>query len=268
MLIEDTLFGCIDKIQTAIERLKSFEPMALEANQDGYWLAFSGGKDSIVIHDLAVKAGIKFKTHFNVTTVDAPEVLRFIKANYSDAIWHYPNMTMWQAIHKSLKPPTRLYRYCCELLKESTGIGYIVTGIRWQESFKRSKRKMFEPCFKNKRKFYLNPIIDWSTADVWNYIKSNNLPYPSLYDEGFNRIGCIGCPMAGKKRIKQFKRWPHFKKMYIEAFDKCVEARKLAGKDNHSKYAIAWTSGQAMFDWWMQEPDTKDEDPECFKLEN
>lgn len=268
MLIENTLFGVQDKVQTSIERMKCFETMAIEANPDGYWLAFSGGKDSIVIHDLAVKAGVKFKTHFNVTTVDAPEVLRFIKANYPDAIWHYPELTMWQLIVKNLMPPTRLARYCCRYLKEGNGMGYIITGVRWGESLKRSKRKMFEPCFKDKRKFFVNPIIDWTEADVWNYIRANKLKYPCLYDEGFKRIGCIGCPMANKGRINEFKRYPHFKKMYLKAFEKCVESRKNTGRSDNETYAINWTSGQAMFDWWMQEPVTKEEDPECFKLEN
>lgn len=266
MLIENTLFGIKNKVEIAIERFKTFEEKALSMSEDGYYLAFSGGKDSIVIHDLALKSGVKFKAHFNVTTVDAPEVLRFIKTNYPAAKWHYPKLSMWLLIPKNLIPPTRLARYCCEYLKEGNGQGVIITGVRWKESLKRSKRKMFEACFKDKRKFYLNPIIDWTEKDVWEYIKGNGLKYPSLYDEGFKRIGCIGCPMAGKNREKEFIRWPHFKKMYLKAFDRCVQERKNKGKTIMDKYATKWSSGQAMFDWWMEEKH-ENNDQQCFMLE-
>ena len=72
-LIENTLFGVENKIDKSIMRLKKFEP------QDGYWLAFSGGKDSIVILDLAKKAGVKFEAHFNLTSVDPKEVIQLTK---------------------------------------------------------------------------------------------------------------------------------------------------------------------------------------------
>lgn len=266
MLIENTLFGIKNKVEIAIERFKTFEEKALSMSEDGYYLAFSGGKDSIVIHDLALKSGVKFKAHFNVTTVDPPELLRFIKINYQAVEWHHPELTMWQLIVKKLMPPTRLARYCCAYLKERSGGGIVVTGVRCKESFKRSKRKMFEACFKDNRKFYLNPIIDWTEKEVWEYIRANNIPYPSLYDEGFKRIGCIGRPMAGKNREKEFIRWPHFKKMYLKAFARCVQERKNKDKTIMDKYATKWSSGQAMFDWWMKEKH-ENNDQQCFMLE-
>ncbi len=164
--------------------------------------------------------------------------------------------------------PTRTARYCCEYLKEHGGDGRtVVTGVRWAESVKRSKRKMYEACFKSSRTFYLNTIIDWSDADVWEYIKENNMPYCQLYEEGFKRIGCVGCPNTGKKRIKDFERWPFFKKMYLRAFEKCVESRKQKGLVNTSNYAD-WDSAQAMFDWWMSDTHVKDNDDQgCFNFE-
>ena len=121
----DTLWG--NRVDTAIKRLRSFEP------PEGYFLAFSGGKDSQVIYHLALESGVKFETHYSVTTVDPPELLRFIKKNYPDVIWDRPNKTMWQLIVENAMPPTRRIRYCCRELKEDKGEGRIVvTGIRWQ----------------------------------------------------------------------------------------------------------------------------------------
>ena len=67
MLIEQTLWGTIDKVQVAIDRIKTFEP------PEGYYVAFSGGKDSVVILDLVKRSGVKFDAHYNITGIDAPE---------------------------------------------------------------------------------------------------------------------------------------------------------------------------------------------------
>lgn len=61
------------KVETAIERIKTFEP------PEGYFLAFSGGKDSVVIKALADMAGVKYDAHYNITSVDPPELVRFVK---------------------------------------------------------------------------------------------------------------------------------------------------------------------------------------------
>ena len=131
-LVEDTLFGHEDKVQKAIDRLKAFEP------PEGYYLAFSGGKDSQTIYHLAKMAGVKFDAHYSVTTVDPPELMRFVRKEYPDVIWerHYWNdgkpehyfpdgrpkqITMWNLIADNTIPPTRQTRYCCSQLKETGG---------------------------------------------------------------------------------------------------------------------------------------------------
>lgn len=87
-LIEYDLFGQKrDKVQTAIDRLRAFEP------KDGYFLAFSGGKDSQCIYHLAKMAGVKFDAHYHVTSVDPPELVQFIKAQYPDV---HRDMTITQ----------------------------------------------------------------------------------------------------------------------------------------------------------------------------
>ena len=82
-LVEDNLFGHVDKVQIAIDRLKAFEP------KEGYYLAFSGGKDSQCIYHLDKMAGVKFDAHYSVTTVDPPELMRFIREQYPDVEWEY-----------------------------------------------------------------------------------------------------------------------------------------------------------------------------------
>ena len=138
-LIEHTLFNTIDKVQTAIERLRAFEP-----KDRPYWLAFSGGKDSCVILELAKMAGVKFEAHYNVTSVDPPELVRFVKKVHPEVSFDIPHdkngkpISMWSLLKERATPPTRIMRYCCEKLKESAGTGTVtITGVRWAESANR-----------------------------------------------------------------------------------------------------------------------------------
>lgn len=276
MLIENTLFGVRDKVKIAIDRLQAFEP------PEGYYLAFSGGKDSQCIYHLAVEAGVKFDAHYNLTTADPPELVWFIKKNYPDVSRDRPKETMWQLIPRKLMPPTRLARYCCQELKEGGGEGRIVvTGVRWAESVRRKQtrgiaevlgkskktnyillndneqeRMMFENCTK-KGKRIVNPIIDWEDEDVWEYIHTRNIEYCKLYDEGFKRLGCIGCPMAGKDGIlHQFERWPKFKQAYMRAFQRMLDTRKTKGLENN------WETPEDVFNWWVYGQNRKDKEIE------
>lgn len=137
MIHQINMYG-LDKVQTAIKRLQSFEP------PEGYYLAFSGGKDSVVIKALADMAGVKYTAHYNLTSVDHPELVKFIKREHSDVIIDRPKdkngnqLTMWNIIPSEGYPPTRLARYCCKHLKESNGHGhFVITGVRWAESTRR-----------------------------------------------------------------------------------------------------------------------------------
>ena len=257
-LIERTLYGTINKPETAIERIKAFEEQALSMHPDGYYVAFGGGKDSETTLDLVRKSGVKHTVHFHITTVDPPELIRFIRKHYPGITWERPAKTMWQLIVEKMSPPTRIIRYCCEALKEGGGDGrMVITGIRWAESVKRAKRRMVESCQRKKNKMFLHPIIDWKDEDVWEYIKSYNLPYCELYDQGFKRIGCIGCPMSGDARYKEFARWPKYEKLYRRSFAAAAAANRAAlgieygGKGRLAK--LRWTDGDDMFRWWMNE---------------
>lgn len=102
----------------------------------------------------------------------------------------------------------------------------------------------------------VNPIYDWTDTDIWDYIRQVNLETNPLYQRGYTRVGCIGCPMATYKQvIKEFSEYPTYKQAYINAFDKMLEIRKAAGKDDISGKDgyNKWTDGKAVFDWWIEE---------------
>lgn len=267
MLVEETLFGRRDKVQVAIDRLRTFEPT------EGYYLAFSGGKDSQTVYHLCREAGVKFDAHYSLTTVDPPEVIYFMREYYPDVTVEYPGITMWDLIVKKGMPPTRIVRYCCDVLKERGGQGrFVITGVRWAESSRRKNewgvlelnshssarvklmndndeaRRLLESCVM-KSMHTLNPIIDWLEEDVWEYLNTRGVPHCCLYDEGYSRIGCIGCPLAGAKQMrKEFARYPKYEQAYLRAFDRMLQARI----DNGKPYK-KWRCGQDVMDWWLSE---------------
>lgn len=239
MLIERTLFGERDKVQIAIERLKAHEP------EEGYYLAFSGGKDSIVIHRLAEIAGVRFDAHYAITTVDPPELVHFIRRQYPSVERRRPVMSMWELMVKYGFPPIRRTRYCCRELKETGGHGrVVVTGVRWAESVRRAKRQMTEACYRDGTRTFLHPVIDWTTDDVWEFIRQQGLSYCSLYDEGFKRLGCVLCPMSAHSE-RDIERWPKIAAQYVRTFDRIVELRRSVGK------RCTFENGQELFNWWI-----------------
>lgn len=105
---------------------------------------------------------------------------------------------------------------------------------------------MVEQCYR-RHKTNVNPIIDWTDKDVWEFINAHKIRYCSLYNEGFNRIGCIGCPMAAKReREIEFARWPKYEWSYRRAFEKMLKERKLKGRKTE------WQTAIDVFNWWME----------------
>lgn len=299
----------MDLEKQAIDILQSF------ANDEPYQLGYSGGKDSDVILHLAKKSGVKFIAVHNHTTVDAPETVYYIreKVKRGEVIIEYPKETMWQLIVRHKTPPTRKIRYCCEDLKEYSGIGKkLITGVRKFESANRSENqgivtftrpnkiikeyvdsnkpikgiidgqltihgteeksndtnfhltnkggviilnyensethRMVENCYRTS-KTLINPILEWDDEYLWWYIKREEIEINPLYKDGCNRIGCIGCPMSGKGREREFKAYPKYKQIYINAFERMLKYREQCG----NKDVIGWKTAQGVFDWWMED---------------
>ena len=171
--------------------------------------------------------------------------MKFIRDNYPDVINESPPLTMYKLIVKNKMPPTRLMRYCCAQLKERGGVGRVkVTGIRAEESPRRAKRPQVEAGRQGTK--FVHVIKNWSTADVWQYIRENNLPYCKLYEEGFDRIGCVLCPFQTPANTQRdLDRFPAIADYYRRACRKAFEARG----DNVRR----WTSGDDMFNWWIND---------------
>lgn len=245
MLTEDTLFGRVDKVQESIKLLREHEP------PEGYYVAFSGGKDSTVMYDIVKRSGVKYDVHYHLSTVDPPELVYFVKEHYPEA-WEgrtRPKYSMWQLILKNRMPPTRTMRYCCRVMKEAYGTRRtVVTGIRAEESPRRAKRQAYESSI-NGKKAYLHAILNWTSTDVWDYITARNIPHCSLYDEGFSRIGCVMCPFEGHAgRQRDMERWPKIAENYKKACNRAFEYWTANGK-----LYKEWESGEDMFNWWIGE---------------
>lgn len=255
-LVERTLFGDIDMVQVAIDRLREFEPA------EGYYGAFSGGKDSCVIKALADLADVQVDWHYNVSGIDPPELIRFIKEYHPDVDWERFDVPFLIKM-RTQGFPLRQGRWCCEVYKEAGGKGRVVlTGVRRAESNRRAKRQMVEACYNSPGKRFLHVIIDWREVDVWDFIRGEKIPYCSLYDEGWSRIGCIAyCMQSAWLKRKELDRYPSMERAYIRAFEALYALRKSQGNPSVDR----WGSGREMFDWWLSnEPAPKDSEGGLF----
>ena len=278
-----------DKVDIAVRRLQEAAEMSQMLYEKPLVITYSGGKDSDTVLKLAQIAKIPFEVLHSHTTVDAPETVYHVRKTFRelelagikcDIDYHVrpdgTRTTMWNLIPKKLMPPTRLVRYCCAALKEGGGENrFIVTGVRWDESNARKKsrgileviaskrenkivlsndndedRRVFESC-QMKGKRVVNPIIDWTTEDVLDFCKAEKVNLCPLYGEGWHRVGCVGCPMAGKKRYMEFARYPTYKKAYIAAFDRMIEERKRRGMVKC--FTRMGDTGVDVFHWWMED---------------
>ena len=255
-----------EKILHSIELIRKAEKLALAYDpENGYYNTFSGGKDSQCLYHIVKMAGAKHKTHMNLTSVDPPEVIRFVKKQYPDVELIKATKSIFQnAIEKKILPTMRV-RWCCKEYKESAGAGKVtLIGIRHAESARRAKRNEVEinnrkfsgdldgleeyrkennhvkrgrkpkgykevtivnatgertlGCIRGQESLLISPIIDWTDDDVWTFLNTLGIVHCELYDQGWHRIGCIGCPMSSmkQKRLEE-KRWPHVKRNWIKA---------------------------------------------------
>lgn len=254
------------KMLHSVELLQKAEKIALNYDaEQGYFLAFSGGKDSQALYHIAQLAGVRFQGHMNLTSVDPPEVMRFVKKNYPEVELIKPGKSIFQSAVERQILPTMRVRWCCAEYKETAGAGKVtLIGIRKAESSRRAKRNEVEinnrkfsgdldgledyrqeqkakrirrksredgvnitnadeeqtlGCIHGKESLLISPIIYWTEQDVWEFLNDVvKVPHCLLYDEGWHRIGCIGCPMSShKQKMIENERYPHVKSNWIKA---------------------------------------------------
>ena len=268
------------KVEVAYERFRWAAKEADRLFDMPLVVQYSGGKDSDVILQLAKESGVAFRVTHNLTTADPPDNVYYIRRVFAalreegiDCRINVPKRSLWKIMRETLVIPSRLMRVCCRELKERKmpDAPYIVTGVRWAESSGRraksgvamvytesdrdrraaaagllttddaSSRRLFEQC-QMRGVRVLNPIIDWSDDDVWSYLSSRHIEGNPLYKEGWTRIGCVGCPLAGRKaRELAFARYPKLYKAWRDAIAYVIARRKemgnpmfLAGKEVES----------------------------------
>lgn len=266
----------------AIKQIQFYEPLALEHDPRGYCVCTSDGKDSRVLGHLFRRSGVKHFYAHSVTGIDPPELVYFQRKNFeeykSQGYLTYDLMyskSIWRMMQQKLIPPMRNSRYCCVELKEKrheTTYGTIMSmGVRKFESANRmnkrneleivtsgkkqniimpfdndENRKTFETCYTDNEK-RLNPIAYWTNEMVWDYTEDVNLEQCCLYQQGFDRLGCIGCPMARYNGRKQeFERYPNIERLWRKSFNTMHRLRVQQGK------FVNQSDPQEWFERWMK----------------
>lgn len=257
------------KIEQSIKIAKSVESIAMKYSTDGIYGCTSFGKDSIVLQKILEMANVKYVMHTNITTLDAPELIYFGKKHYPNVIWHKPEMSLLSYMVKKGKGmPTRRGRWCCEVYKEHGGDGCLkAVGVRADESARRKGLWQQVKVDARTRLPVIAPLLYWTDANIWEFIKANNMPYCELYNEGFKRLGCIGCPLNNKGRLVEFKRWPKYEQMWRDACRKMWETWKDVPRLRDGGERIGLTKFKKWEDywlWWMEEENINDtEQPDC-----
>lgn len=304
------------KIDNSYDILKTAAKISKEYYHKPLILTYSGGKDSDVMLQLALECldTDEFEVLNSHTTVDAPETVYYIREKFKELeakgvkttiqMPRYQDgrfKSIWTLIVDKEMPPTRLARYCCKELKETSAPNRMVAvGVRESESIKRRGRDTFSLRGKNKTEYLYydikhvkevfeddvrlrkegevgantegvwdctfiarakknndivcNPIYKWLDNEVWMFIEDRGMKYNPLYDKGFTRVGCIGCPLA-YNQAKELEMYPKYKQNYINAFQRMLEKRRAKGKDDITvKGGLhKLTDGEVVYRWWTND---------------
>ena len=302
-------------LEKKIEDSKKILMLAAEISKEYYHepliITYSGGKDSDVLLELAKESLDKkqFELLNSHTTIDAPETVYYIRDTFKEleksgikTTIHYPHYedgrfkSIWSLIEENQIPPTRIQRYCCYELKETSVPNRIIAlGVREAESINRRGREVFatradkkgnanyfnyyhalevfETDKKERKKegllaneesvwdctlvtkakknqdLLVNPIYKWTDSEIWEFIHERNMKYNPLYDKGFKRVGCIGCPMSTRQKY-ELEMYPKYKQNFINAFERMLKRRKEQGKDVDVGH---WKDAESTYKWWIQD---------------
>ena len=242
------------KVDKAIKLLQLYRPT---------YIAYSGGKDSGCIKRLCKMAGVDAVPHYNVTTMDAPELVRFVKEQ-KDVKWNrQPKSMMARLVERPSGPPVASMPWCCEEYKENGGKGEVcVVGVRVEESPRR--RGLWKTVVpQNRGDHIICPICYWTTEDVWHFHEMENINYCELYDEGFSRLGCVGCPRArSKQQTVEFERWPGFEKSWRRAiFRHWQKWYGVPRIDGGTRYIDKYKTPEDWWNWWRTGGDNNETEP-------
>lgn len=178
------------KMEQSVALLRKAEKLALRYDpEDGFWLAFSGGKDSQTLYHIAELSGVKFKGHFSPTTVDPPQLIRFIRRYYPEVDFTKVEKSIYQMAKEKKMPPTQRLRWCCAEFKEQGGAGKVtLTGVRRQESVRRAKRQSVEVSG-HKFAGELGEFEQWSEEKIRK--KYKNINQDEFTREKQQEVRCI-----------------------------------------------------------------------------
>ena len=236
------------KIEQAVKLLQ----VCFKAAGEPLEIAYSGGKDSDVILELAKMSGIEYRAIYRNTTIDPPLTIKHVIDNGVEI--RRPKETFF-SLMKRKGYPSSFRRFCCEVLKEYKISNNSVMGIRKCESVKRAKMYT-EPTacrIYGSKKNHVNaiyPILDWSDEDELEFIGERGIKLHPLYyrEDGTiditRRLGCMCCPLKYfKKRLQDFKQYPGMVKAYIHCGNEFLRSRpesKVKGQySNVYEYFVA-----------------------------
>lgn len=249
------------KIIKAIELLRKYEKLAVQLNFEGYYLAFSGGKDSQLLYLIAELSGVKFQAYFSNTTNELSENVKFIRKYYPSVKFLNPKENFYKLVSRKGLPTIKM-RYCCAILKEGVGAGYaVLTGERKEESSKRKKYSdvsvqsrsikrnkaisetdiVKHECIKGKDKLRIRPLLEFSEKEVWEILKYYSKPFNPCYEKQ-GRVGCILCPFAKREQVEN----------HLQAYPK-VKTTLLKNLQIYlDKKNSVFGSAEECFEWWLQ----------------
>lgn len=187
---------------------------------DVFYVAFSGGKDSVVTLDLVQRAlpHNSFKVLFGDTGMEFPDTYKTVeevkKVCAEGEIEFLTSRSQYEPDYTWSKfgPPATVHRWCCSVHKTSpqiivlrdalgkpdfTGMAFI--GVRASESLSRSEYDYVSLGEKHKGQYSCNPILEWNSAELYAYIYLRQLYLNEAYKKGNRRAGCLVCPRAAER---------------------------------------------------------------------